>query len=657
MAMQLFEQSGRPVQLGRQLGRGGEGAVFEVIGRPESVAKLYHQPADQTKAQKLLCMALKTTVELTRLAAWPTSVLFDQSRIPRGIVMPLMTGAKEIHVLYSPAHRRTHFPKADWHFLVRAARNCAASFSILHAADVVVGDVNQGNILVDAQALVRLIDCDSFQLTAQGKVYRCTVGVSHFTPPELQSCRFENVDRTQNHDSFGLAVILFHLLFMGRHPFAGRYTGPGEMPTIEAAISQHRFAFGANAQRYQLSPPPGSPTLTIVPPGLATLFERSFAPGSERQGARPKASEWVAALEGLERTLAKCPADPGHVFATTVARCPWCILDGTSGTHFFISATLDRLSTAPTCDVDAVWSGIISVETPEQMLASITPPALPPIKARPRPSNIDDKQTIINAIGVTAIAGLGLGLIALLVGLIGIGATMLVLAMVGAATWFYLYRESPLGKERAARGAVLREAEYQWKRAAGDVYARLHDYALKSADKRAELESAKNQIAQLEQKKQRQIAQMQRDAQARQFTDYMDGFIIADAGIQGIGNMRAAVLAYHGIETARDIPDVSTLMAIQGIGDVLANSLVGWKQLLASQFQFNAAKGLPLADIQAITLRFNQERHRLESQLRMGEAELRQLTSLARTELEPLNHELARLKYQVDQAKADLRAV
>ena len=37
------------------------------------------------------------------------------------------------------------------------------------------------------------------------------------------------------HDRFGLALVVFHLLFMGRHPFAGRYQHADDMP-IEQAI-------------------------------------------------------------------------------------------------------------------------------------------------------------------------------------------------------------------------------------------------------------------------------------------------------------------------------------------------------------------------------------------------------------------------------------
>ena len=72
-------------------------------------------------------------------------------------------------------------------------------------------------------ATVALIDADSFQFSLNGKSYPCVVGVPDFTPPELHGKNLASVQRTIEHDNFGLAVAIFHLLFMGRHPFAGRY--------------------------------------------------------------------------------------------------------------------------------------------------------------------------------------------------------------------------------------------------------------------------------------------------------------------------------------------------------------------------------------------------------------------------------------------------
>ena len=51
-----------------------------------------------------------------------------------------------------------------------------------------------------------------------------------------------------DHDRFGLAVLIFHLLMMGRHPFSGVYLDKGDMP-LEKAIREGRFAPRASNSR------------------------------------------------------------------------------------------------------------------------------------------------------------------------------------------------------------------------------------------------------------------------------------------------------------------------------------------------------------------------------------------------------------------------
>jgi len=62
---------------------------------------------------------------------------------------------------------------------------------------------------------------------------------------------FRGLERSAGHDAFGLAVLLFHLLFMGRHPFAGRSLA-GEM-TIQYAGRLREVLLKAFAEREELS--------------------------------------------------------------------------------------------------------------------------------------------------------------------------------------------------------------------------------------------------------------------------------------------------------------------------------------------------------------------------------------------------------------------
>src|SRR5829696_6534194 len=177
MAVAFIDDTSTPILLGRELGKGGEGSVFEISGTA-LVAKIYHRPAEQPKAEKLEAMVRLKAAPLSAFAAWPERRILDKSgRQTWGIVLPRVTDHREIHHLYSPAHRKVDFAAADWSFLLHVARNCASAFEVIHAAGHVVGDVNQGGILVSRQGTVKLIDCDSFQVSDGRRLFTCDVGV------------------------------------------------------------------------------------------------------------------------------------------------------------------------------------------------------------------------------------------------------------------------------------------------------------------------------------------------------------------------------------------------------------------------------------------------------------------------------------------------
>src|SRR5579862_3302356 len=131
MTLQIFyDNQSQRVELGPMLsdGKGGEGAVFTVVGQPQLVAKVYHKPQDARREQKLSLMLSLAQPELLAVAAWPTMTLHKAPRGPLvGFLMPRADG-KEIHQLYGPAHRKEKFPAADWEFLIQTAMNCAIAF-------------------------------------------------------------------------------------------------------------------------------------------------------------------------------------------------------------------------------------------------------------------------------------------------------------------------------------------------------------------------------------------------------------------------------------------------------------------------------------------------------------------------------------------------
>jgi DNA-binding helix-hairpin-helix protein with protein kinase domain len=349
----VVDAAGRPVELGRLLGTGGQGSVYEVANGPGRVAKIYHRPADTELADRLRFMAANTVPELTTFTAWPLTTLHARPGGPvQGFVMPLI-GGKEIHALYGVNHRRKEFPTADWRFLVHAAMNCAIAFDAIHRARFVVADVNQKNVVISLQARVGVLDCDSFQMSANGRLFRCEVGVVEYTPPELQGRSFKGVVRTPNHDLFGLAVHVFHLLFMGRHPFMGTFRGGDK--SLQDAIGECRFVYGRNAGKAGMQAPPHSVPLALVPPDVGAMFETAFSSEVTR-GGRPTARDWQTALTGLLEKLKQCPIERSHTFASHLGSCPWCVVVSTGGPLFFISIMVGGLEfVCGVNELNTVW--------------------------------------------------------------------------------------------------------------------------------------------------------------------------------------------------------------------------------------------------------------------------------------------------------------
>lgn len=365
----LKNRKGENIQLGRLLGKGGEGAVYEVAGASSLVAKIYHQSIAAEKAGKLQAMSDMKTDRLLALTAWPTDVLSGPDGKPKGFLMPMVTGHKDIHALYTPKSRKDSFPEADWRFLVHTAANVARAFAMIHDHGCVVGDVNHGSVLVSAKATVRLIDCDSFQVNTPKQRFLCAVGVPTYTPAELQGKSFKGVVRTANHDAFGLAIMLFHLLFMGRHPFAGRFLAKGDMP-IEKAISEYRFAFSANARQALMEPPPHTLPLNAASQQVSLLFERAFSREGSRDNGRPDAREWVAALEGLEKQIKKCGTNASHYYFANLTACPWCKIESATGVILF-SLFIQHGTQGSTYNMAVMWKKITDVTPPPP------PPELP----------------------------------------------------------------------------------------------------------------------------------------------------------------------------------------------------------------------------------------------------------------------------------------
>ncbi len=662
----LYDARGQAITLGPPLASGGEGAVASVAGQPGLLAKIYHQPPDAGRIEKLRRMAALDDPVLARCVAWPTSTLHDKrGGLLVGFLMPRFDGYRPIHTLYSPAHRRTTFPQADWAFLAHAARNCAAAFEAVHARGHVIGDVNQSNVLVSDQALIALIDCDSFQIRTGGQTYRCEVGVGPFTPPELQDLNFRDLDRTPDHDRFGLAVLLFHLLFMGRHPFAGRYVGSGDMP-LERAIAEHRFVYARSGPPSEMAPPPFALPLSAVGAPLADLFERAFRPG----GKRPAGSEWHKALEGFLSALRPCAAEVGHKVPAWLSVCPWCGITAASGPNFFLgvglAAGVFRVNLAV---LETVWRRVEEVRAvPLQLETPVLPPPTPRQPSwRARLSKWTEQPRVRSALGRVRVA---LVLCAFLlwpliaVGFLPSWTFLPLLALfLGGAVLARLGEQLPptRQKEIDARSEMLRLAtarQQTLRRNADQVSARhLSDFVRLQAELRSLKQQMSRLEGQFEARRPRKTGPTDPAWVAAACERHLRSHFLSDHRIPGIGPGRVALLASYGLETAFDLTS-EALLPVKGIGRVLRDNLLAWRDTVEMAFSYDPVRDGPADDAPpALILEFKQAEEKLRNRLQQGAVDLTALNARAAAEFQTVQVQFNEATRQVVQAAADLALV
>lgn len=576
-----YFEGARPIRLGPRIGKGGEGEVFALEGDAARAVKLYHPARASEREAKIAAMVRSRLATAAPSVAFPLAIVRTNVHRFAGFIMPRVFEAKPLHDLYAPGPRKIHFPEADYRFLVRAALNAARAVAAVHQTGCVIGDVNHSSFLISKEALVALIDADSFQFVDGATRHLCRVGVPEYTAPELLGRPLDGVIRTPDHDGFGLAVALFQLLFMGRHPFSG-VSSRGDVPTMDA-IRDHRFVY-SRSRRTNLAPPPGTARLEDFPSGLGDLFERAFAPAGLR--GRPSAASWVEALSALERDLRVCAAEPQHRYPRAADDCPWCRIESGSAAPLFIPPILaagsdGRLARLPPYDKAQALAALRTIETPDHFAYSPPSPAGPSMAPPPRRSRLDARLRQAGGFLMIAVA---LTLIALAPPAWIMGLPLVVAGAVAIRN--NAAPDRPARRELEEVDRHLQRARAQIQEgvdidAAWILKAEIERLIAARADLAVELAAHGSQL------RAKRVEAAQRQA--------LERYRLRDAKIRGIGPALIAALASCGFMTAADVLRGEVSRA-PGIGLMKASALRDWARGLAARVQVD---GRPSAAEQA----------------------------------------------------------
>lgn len=306
MTLTVSNSAGESVQLaGAPFAQGGEAAVFVVPAYPGVVVKIFHPHVLQTRGdvlrEKIIAMSGEPGFAAFKQhpgLAWPRFPVFDDRQQWRGFAMRRCDGVR-MNVLAHAMAYREHFPALDRRRVVAYLLDLLGTVRDLHAANVMIGDYNPANFLCHrGDAAVTLIDCDSWQVDAAGRTYRSAVAAPDMLAPELLGKELGAVSRTLESERFSLAILLFKVLMLGRHPFD---VVGGSSPVDN--IRNGYFPYGVGGGGI-----PKGPWFNIwshLPFKLKESLIHTFKEGCRDPSARASAEEWIDLLRLYQRDMGR----------------------------------------------------------------------------------------------------------------------------------------------------------------------------------------------------------------------------------------------------------------------------------------------------------------------------------------------------------------
>ncbi len=570
MAELQYHGQNKTYTIAGEIGKGGEGRVYEIANDYSLVLKLYTEPLSPAKIRKLKLMAERGSDTIKKYAAWPQDIVTDSRGMVCGFVMRKLTGYVPIHMLFSPMDRKKMFPDKGYNFLVRVAGNMARAFHACHSSELVMGDVNEGNILVNNMGMVAFIDCDSFQIKDGSEYYLCEVGVPRYTPPELLLKKsFENVVRTTNTDIFSMSILIFQLLFLGRHPFAGKNISKEEIDE-EKAIRQKWFAYSLDNAHNKLSPPDNAFSIRNLSDDLSALFHSAF----EHIDNRPLPAQWIKEIDAYEKELVPCTKSKVHIYPNKLSVCLWCEFKEKRNILFFLDDSY-LLQDNSFMDIEKFINGF-KIDTLDK-----NPIRFPQTSGKLIvPGPIDFRHFKIKK----AMLLFGAGVILVSVLLAFASPVYFFPGFIFAA---FLFGLDPM-KFMINKELQKRESEYL-------IAKQKLEKAIAEYNIPSEYRNYKNAAGQIEELIVRyknlpnELSKKRKTMEEKFYNEQLHQFLVAfdltKHSIPSIGPTRQASLLAAGIRTASDISKLNKVK-VQGIGPTYIQILLSWQRQVGSNFVY-----------------------------------------------------------------------
>lgn len=215
----------KAVLLEEELGKGGEAHIYKVFSGMKCVKIFLPESNSEMKFEKIKRMCEKYSLlhamdtPIMERIAWPERLVYNDRGEAIGYIMKIFEGTTPFSDFCYDTFDKI-IPGLNKMHQVTMAVNFAELLDFMHHNNVILCDINRGNILFDSELVAYLVDLDSAQIADTDYYYPSNVGMPEFRSPEhIFDVDFSFV-RKKADDVWILQMLLFHILTPDGDPYA-----------------------------------------------------------------------------------------------------------------------------------------------------------------------------------------------------------------------------------------------------------------------------------------------------------------------------------------------------------------------------------------------------------------------------------------------------
>ena len=290
----VYTESNVKIRIMKEIGHGGEGHVYKTSS--PFLAKIYKAEKITNQIKSKIELMLKKRIECDGIC-YPVAGLYNVQHEFVGYLMPLAKGKSLQSAIFIPRVFKKNFPFWKKRDLVELAITILQKIDYLHNRNIIIGDINPGNIMMVSSKEVYIVDTDSFQI----EDFPCPVGMTNFTAPELQKHDFHTFLRSMGNENFAVATLLFMLMLPGKPPYSQQ---GGEDPVSNIINMDFSYPFKGESNKKT----PDGPWRNIwshLPRYIKEMFYCTFKKDEKysTEVTRPSVEQWLAAFNRYLKEL------------------------------------------------------------------------------------------------------------------------------------------------------------------------------------------------------------------------------------------------------------------------------------------------------------------------------------------------------------------